>query len=179
MPADRADVHRNRETLLRSAAELFAARGSGIPLAEIAKHAGLGVGTLYRHFPSRSELVAATYQREIERLAVTDDLLGDHSGADALAIWLGRFVDFAEAKGAIADVLHAPSPTAQPSARADVIAAITAILGHGAQDGTLRDDVDADDVLFSTSGLWLGQDAPDWRPRAERLVRLIGDGLRR
>lgn len=179
MPADRVDVHRNREALLRSAAELFAAEGSGVPLAVVARHAGLGVGTLYRHFPGRAELVAATYEREIERLAVTDDLLDEHTGAEALALWLDRFVDFAEAKGAISDVLHSPALTPHPTARGRIVAAMTAILAQGAEDGTLRDDVDADDLIRATGGLWLDQDAPDWRPRAERLVRLIADGLRR
>jgi AcrR family transcriptional regulator len=178
LPDMRADARRNRAELLSSAAELFAAEGPDVPLATIAERASVGVGTLYRHFPTREALIAATYANEITQLGQVDAVLEHQTGADALVAWMGRFIGFARTKRALSEILHAPSSAPVPTARATIVEALSKILTAGAEDQSLRDDVDAEDVLRATAGLWTGSDQPDWDTRADRLSRLIIDGLR-
>jgi AcrR family transcriptional regulator len=177
-PAPRSDARRSRDALLRSGAKLLAARGAAVPMTEIAAHAGVGVGTLYRHFPDRAALVSAVYAREIERLGEIEPLLADATGAAALEAWLARFVAFGASKRALGDVLVASGAGPKPSARGVVLEALDALLAAGARDGTLREDVDGEDVLLALAGLWSAVEAPDWRTRAERLARLVLDGVR-
>jgi AcrR family transcriptional regulator len=174
----RADARRNRAELLRIAAELLATEGPDVPLAKIAGRASVGVGTLYRHFPRREALVAATYAHEIDQLGQVDALLEHGTAADALTAWMDRFMEFARTKRALSEVLHAPSSAPVPTARTTIVEALSRILRVGAQDGSLRNDVDAEDVLRATTGLWAGTDQPDWETRADRLTRLVIDGLR-
>jgi AcrR family transcriptional regulator len=175
----RADALRNRESLLRSAAELFTEEGSGVPLETVARHAGVGIGTLYRHFPTREDLVAETYRNEIAQLGEVEQLLDGHTAAEALSAWVGRFVDYARTKRALADLLHTLPAGKAPLARDTIVDALTAMLAAGARDGTLRDDMDAEDVLAALAGLWSTPAGPDWARRAERLGRFVVDGLRR
>lgn len=145
----------------------------------LAEHAGVGVGTLYRNFPTREALVAAVYADEIAQLGETDSLLASATAADALARWLERFIAFTRTKHAMYGLLHAPGSGPVPSARAEVTDALERILAAGARDGSLRDDVDAEDLLRAATGIWRTDNTrdPEWERRAHRLARLIVDGL--
>jgi AcrR family transcriptional regulator len=175
----RADARRNRESLLRSAAELFAEEGAGVPLEMVARHAGVGIGTLYRHFPTREALVSETYRNEIAQLGAVDELLAERNAADALAAWVARFVEYARTKRALADLLHAMPAQSTPAARDTIVGALEAMLAAGARDGTLRQDMDAEDVLNALAGLWSSPDGPGWAERAGRLGGFVVEGLRR
>jgi AcrR family transcriptional regulator len=174
----RADARRNRESLLRSAAELFAEEGPAVPLETVARRAGVGIGTLYRHFPTREALVSETYSNEITQLGEVDELLDGRPAADALAAWVARFVEYARTKRALADLLHAMPAQSTPAARDTVVGALEAMLAAGWRDGSLRQDMDAEDVINALAGLWSSPDGPDWAERAGKLGRFVVDGLR-
>ena len=153
--------------------------GVDVPLEAIAKDAGVSIATLYRNFATREDLVAATYQDEINQLADVEPLLDGHAGAEALASWVARFVEYAHTKRALADVLHSLPDEARPPARGVVIAAIERLLETGAIDGSLRTDMDAEDVLASLAGLWSFPGTTDRYERSVRLGRFVVEGLRR
>ena len=161
---------------MRAAADVFASRGAGAPLAAVADAAGVSIATLYRHFPDRTALVGEVYRREIAQLGDVGDLLATGTAADAMTTWTTRFVGFARTKHALGDILTG-SPAGKPSARTEVVAALEAILAAGAVDGSLRTDLSPDDVLALFAGLWQLPDGPDWAPRAERLASFVLDGL--
>jgi AcrR family transcriptional regulator len=171
----RADARANRAALLASAARLFADRGSDVALDVVARDAGVSIATLYRNFPNREELVAETYRREIDQLGEVD---AHGTGIDALRAWLARFVEFTRTKKALGDLVHAVPAGAGPPAREVILDALARILMAGADDGTLRDDRDADDVLALLAGFWVLPDGPEWSARAERLAAFVVDGLR-
>lgn len=172
----RADARANRAALLAGAARLFAEQGPDVPLEAVAREAGVSIATLYRHFPSREDLVAATYSAELAALGEID--LDDGTAADALGRWLARFVEYARTKRALGDLLHALPEGSHPPARDAIIDALTRILAAGADDGTLHTDRDADDVLALLAGLWTLPAGPRWGERADRLARFVLDGLR-
>ena len=174
----RADGNRNRQALLDSARELFEQQRGEVPMRLIADRAGVGVGTLYRHFPTREALVAAVYVREIAQLGEIDELLADGDAAAALDAWLARFIVFSLTKHAIYDLLHAAGSALVPSSRDTLVRTLERILAAGRADGSLRADADAEDVLRAMAGIWFDREQPDWEPRARRLGRLIVDGLR-
>jgi AcrR family transcriptional regulator len=176
----RADADRNRQALLQSARELFSHTAADPSMRALAEHAGVGVGTLYRHFATREALVAAVYADEIAQLGETDSLLAGRTAADALAAWFERFIAFTRTKHAMYDLLHAPGSGPVPSARTEVTNALARILAAGIRDRSLRDDVDANDLLRAATGIWRTNDThdPEWERRAHRLARLITDGLK-
>ena len=177
----RADGNRNRQALLDSARELFEQRRGEVPMRAIADRAGVGVGTLYRHFPTREALVAAVYVRDIAQLGEIDVLLAEGDAATALDRWLARFIAFSRTKRAIYDLLHeqdGAGSTPVPTSRGTIVSALEGILAAGRADGSLRADADAEDVLRAMSGIWFDREQPDWEPRVRRLGRLIVDGLR-
>jgi AcrR family transcriptional regulator len=149
-----------------------------VPLAAVARHAGVGIGTLYRHFPTREALVAETYRNEISQLGEVDALLAGRTAAEALTDWVARFVEYARTKRALADLLHALPPHSAPAARETIVGALEAILAAGARDGSLRRDMDAEDVINALAGVWSSPAGPDWERRATRLGRFVVDGLR-
>src|ERR1700684_122417 len=175
----RADADRNRQALIESGRELLSQSAADPSMRALAEHAGVGVGTLYRHFATREALVAAVYADEIAQLGETDSLLAGRTAADALAGWYERFIAFTRPKHAMYELLHAPDAGPVPSARAEVTNALATILAAGARDGSLRDDVDAEDLLQASTGIWRTDDTDDreWEHRARRLARLIVDGL--
>lgn len=181
-PAMRADAARNRELLLAAAVRAFAAEGSGATLDGIAKAAGVGIGTLYRHFPTRDALVEAVYRNELDRLCQAGTELRAELPADrALRAWMDRFVDYVITKRHLADTLHAlvacgGNPFARSRER--MVEAVGALLAAGAADGTLRTDVDAADVMVGTSAVCMAIADPDGRAQAGRLLDLLVDGLR-
>jgi AcrR family transcriptional regulator len=181
-PTLRADAQRNREKLLAAAADVFATEGTDVSLERIAKRAGVGIGTLYRHFPTRDALVEAVYRNEVALVCrAADELLADHEPGDALALWMDRYVTYAAAKRGIKSALH--SLTASNSdlfaeSRAQITGAIAKLVEAGVAAGTIRSDVDPEDVLLATGAIWNNLDAPDWEDRARRLLGLVMDGLR-
>lgn len=184
-PAQRADAARNRELLLAAAVRAFTTESAGGPaptLDRIAKDAGVGIGTLYRHFPNREALVEAVYRNELDRLcAAATELVGQLPADRALRAWMDRFVDYVITKKHLADSLHAlvacgHNPFARSRER--MVDAIRALQEAGVADGTLRPDVDAADVLVGTSGVCMAVADPEGRAQAGRLLDLLVDGLR-
>jgi AcrR family transcriptional regulator len=178
----RADARRNREKLLSAATELFSSTAiEDVTLEAIARQAGVGIGTLYRHFPSREALVEAAYRSEVDQLAgAADELLSAGRPADtALAEWMHRFVGYATAKRGMSSAMQTSAGYAQIASETGpkLAAAVTTLLDAGAADGTLRTDVDAADVLVAMNGVWRAIEEDD-AARAARLIGLLMDGLR-
>jgi AcrR family transcriptional regulator len=175
----RADARRNRERLLEVAAQAFARGGAEVALEGIAREAGVGIGTLYRHFPTREALVEAVYRNEVARLCdVTDDLLRSAPPDAALREWMGRFIAYLATKRGMIDALRALIASGGnpfEHTRARILDTLGALLRAGVEARALRADVQAMDVLASLSGVSLATTDPAQR---DRLLDLLMDGLR-
>ena len=151
-------------------------------LDAIAKDAGVGIGTLYRHFPTREALVEAAYRNELARLCdAVPGLLADLPPDQAMRMWMDRFVDYMTTKRDMADALRAVIASGgnpYSESRGRLITAVTTLLGAGAAAGTLRPDVEPGDVLTSLSGVSMATVGPEQRDRAGRVLDLLMDGLR-
>jgi AcrR family transcriptional regulator len=180
--APRADAERNRRLLLDAAQRAFTGHGEQVALERIAKQAGVGIGTLYRHFPTRAALVEAVYRNELARLQErADELLAERPPAEAMRIWMDRFADYVATKRGMADTLRAliaAGTITRSHTRAGLAAAIARMLDAGAAAGTLRNDVEPEDVLSSIVGVFLTTGAPEQRAQASRMLDLLMDGLR-
>jgi AcrR family transcriptional regulator len=178
----RADAQRNCDRLLDAAVQAFSQAGPDVTLDAIAKDAGVGIGTLYRHFPTREALVEAAYRNELARLCdAAADLLQTMPPDEATRTWMDRFIDYTTTKRGMADALRAliasgGNPYAQSRNR--LTAAITTLLQAGAAAGTIRSDVEPGDVLVSLSGVSLAAGEPTQRDQARRLLDLLMDALR-
>lgn len=178
----RADARRNRERLLEVAVQAFSQDGPEVTLESIARTAGVGIGTLYRHFPTREALVEAAYRNELARLCdAVPDLLATLPPDRAVRVWMDRFVDYMTTKRGMADALRlvvasGGNPFAQSRDR--MLGAVGTLLAAAADAGTIRGDVDPADVLTGLSGVSLAAGAPDQREQAGRLLDLLLDGLR-
>jgi AcrR family transcriptional regulator len=174
----RADARRNRDKLLAAATTAFAEAGTDASLEAVAKRAGVGIGTLYRHFPTREALIEAAYRNELERLTGSaPDLVAELEPDAALAEWMDRFVAYAAAKRGMKSALAAVGASHSDvfaGARRQLLDAIAPLLAAGVEAGTLRSDVDAEDVLRAMGAVWLVDDAE----QARTLLRLLMDGLR-
>jgi AcrR family transcriptional regulator len=178
----RADARRNRDALLASAAEVFAERGVDVSLEEIARTACVGIGTLYRHFPTREALIADVYRREVDQLCDgVDELLAELAPAQALEEWMRRFVSYVATKrgmaAALKSVVGADSDLFT-SSRAKINDAMARLVNAAVEAKTVRPDANPDDVLRAMSGFCLVSDQPGWQEQALRLVSLLVDGLR-
>lgn len=178
----RADAQRNRHRLLAAALQAFSSGEDTITLEAIAKRAGVGIGTLYRHFPTRDALVEAVYRNELDRLrASANELLAFRDPDVALRTWMDCFADYVADKRGMADALRAAVASGAISAsetRDSLTAAIKGLLNAGAAAGTVRGDVSAEDVLASLTGIFLASGAPHQREQAERMLNLLMDALR-
>lgn len=178
----RADARRNRDRLLDAAVRAFSADGPEASLDAIAKRAGVGIGTLYRHFPTREALVEAVYRNELEKLCdAAAGLLETTPPDEALRAWMDRFVGYMATKRELADALRAVivsggNPFAQSRDR--LTTAITTLLRAGATAGSVRADVRPGDVLASLSGITLAAGDPGRHDQAGRMLDLLMDGLR-
>ena len=174
----RADSARNRQLLIDTAKAAFADVGLNVSLEEIARRAQVGIGTLYRHFPNREALVEAVYRTELaEVAAAAERLLKRHPPKTALRRWMDRYASFVAAKRGMAESLHAmfDSGAMQPSQTRDSIAgAVDLLLRAGAADGSLRSDVQADDVVSSLIGIFLASGSPE---QTGRLLDLLVAGV--
>jgi len=178
----RADAQRNREQLLAAAVAAFAQEGPEVTLESIAKAAGVGIGTLYRNFPSREALVDAAYRSELARLCdAVPELLAGQSADKAMRAWMEMFLDYMTTKRGMSEALRqviASGGNPFAESRGRLLSAFGALLAAGAVDRTLRADLEPADVFASTSGVSLAAGAPDQREQAGRLLDLLMDGLR-
>jgi len=177
----RADAQRNIDALLQAALEVFAFSGVDAPVREIAEKAGVGIGTVYRHFPQRADLVAAVFRREIDACADAAPLLAaQNSPGDALAKWIHRYTAFIATKRGLAAALHSGNPAFEPLPAyfgARLLPAFQSLLDSAIAAGEVRADVTAGDLLNAVANLCSqahGED-PD---QAGRMVALLIDGLR-
>ena len=178
----RADARRNRERLLEEAVRAFSQDGPEVTLDSIARAACVGIGTLYRHFPTREALIEAAYRNELARLCdAVPDLLAELPADRALRAWMDRFVDYMTTKRGMADALRAVVASGGnpfTESRERLVGAVGALLAAGAADGGVRTDVDPADVLTGLSGVSLAAGAPEQRAQAGRVLDLLMDGLR-
>lgn len=178
----RVDAQRNRDRLLEVAVQAFSAGGPEPTLESIAAEAGVGIGTLYRHFPTREALVEEAYRSELARLCdAASELLAGLPADRALREWMDRFVAYMTTKRGMAEALRAViasggNPFAESRAR--LAAAVAVLLEAGSAAGVLRADAAAGDVLTMLSGVSLAAGEPSAREQAGRLLDLLMDGLR-
>jgi AcrR family transcriptional regulator len=177
----RADAQRSLDALLEAARAVFATSGVEAPVREIALRAGVGLGTVYRHFPQRSDLVAAVFRREIDACANAAPILAaENEPGEALAKWLQRYAAFISAKRGLAPALHSGDPafdTLPAYFQKRLLPALQTLLEAAAAAGTARPDIDADDLLRAVASLCMQayNAGPD---HARRMVALLVDGLR-
>jgi AcrR family transcriptional regulator len=179
----RADSIRNRELLIEAATQVFSAGGQQASLEAVAREAGVGIGTLYRHFPTRELLFEAVYRREVDQLSALAERLADEAApVDALRTWLHANVRLMATKKGMVEALqlvaHASSELKAYSFER-LTAALTLLLERGAAAGELRADVTADDLLRALIGIFYAERATDWRETSLRLVDVFVDGLRK
>ncbi len=178
----RKDAQRNREALLVAAAEAYGKRGVDAPLEDIAHSAGLGIGTLYRHFPTRDALNEAVYRREVEQLCNgVDGLLEQFRPADALAEWMRAFAVYVAKKRGMAVALKSalgPDNELFSYSHRRIRESLGTLVERSVGSGAIRPDVDAEDLLRAMSGICMATDSPGWSDRTGRLIDLLVDGLR-
>ncbi len=178
----RSDARRNREKLLAVAVTALSHSDGAVPLEAIAKQAGVGIGTLYRHFPTREALVEAAYRHEVDRLCAAVDELGPPMAPDAaLREWMQRFVDYVATKRGMAAALQSVVTSDSQlfaHTKRQIVAALDTLLGNAIAAGTIRADADADDVLRALRGVWLVAEEQHQEAQAGRLLDLLMDGLR-
>jgi AcrR family transcriptional regulator len=177
--AGRSDARRNRERLLESATAAFAnAQGQPVSLEAIARDAGVGIGTLYRHFANREALVEAIYRTELaEVAAAAEQLLKRHPPKTALRRWMDRYAGFVAAKRGMVESLTAifASGALEPSQTRDsIVGAVEMLLAAGVDDASLRADVQADDVVSSLIGIFLASGSPE---QTGRMLDLLVAGI--
>ncbi len=174
MPS-RKDARTNRERILTAAREAFAASSSA-SLSAIARQAGVGIGTLYRHFPSREALIVELYRHDIQHLIdLAPALAESHPPLEALRLWFGAVARYGQLKYGAAEIIHAA--TSDDEYYAPFVRAIAVLLDHGAADGSLKKNLDPEDVLLQLSALWRIDPERGGEARAARILGLIVDGL--
>ncbi|MBL1110924.1 TetR/AcrR family transcriptional regulator [Streptomyces sp. 110] len=177
-PRLRADAQRNRDRLLEVARAAFTA-GQTPTLEAVAREAGVGIGTLYRHYPTREALIEAVYRAERAQLCSrVEPLLAEHEPVTALRTWMDDYADFIATKRGMAETLKAitaEGTVASAHARANINGAVGTLIAAGAREGTLRADVRPDDIVSTLVGIFL---ATDDREQAGRMLDLLVDGLR-
>lgn len=178
----RADAQRNHERLLALAKAALRKSGGNISLDELAREAGLGIGTVYRHFPTRDALLEAVYRAEVNELANTAFRLSQtHPPVEALREWMKIFVDYIATKHLIAPALNSmvggPSQLFAESG-AQIKAAIEALVGRAVAAGEIRSDLEPFDLLRALVGVANVATSPDWEASAKRLVDILVAGSR-
>ena len=178
----RSDAQRNRERILEVAKEAFTRSGANTSLDDVAKEAGVGAGTLYRHFPTRDALLEAVYRTEVEKLAAAQQKFAETMPpVEALRAWMLLFVDYIAAKQIIAPALNTlvggPSKLYEGS-RAHIQGAIEALVKRAIKSGNIRRDLDPFDLLRALIGVSNVSSSPDWQQSARRLVDILISGSR-
>jgi len=175
----RADAKRNRDLLLAAARTAFTERGAEASLEDIARRAGVGVGTLYRHFPTRQDLVEAVYVEEVEALCRSAENAVDASGWDALVRWFDRFVEYVATKRALVDEMVATIGQDAPVFRAchdAIFRAGEPLLARAKAEGSVRPDIEFMDAIRIVSGVTMIRHATPEEIR--RVLAVALDGLR-
>jgi len=179
----RADAVRNRERVLEAAKVVFSAGGAEASLEAVARAAGVGIGTLYRHFPTREALFEAVYRREVQQLAdLAEQLKQDAKPIDALRQWMRSIVKFvATKKGMSAALTLAVDKNSKLfSSSADRLArTVGGLLDRAIAAGEIRDDISPEDLLRAVVGMCYMHDQPGWQTSVSRLVDVFVDGLRK
>ena len=179
----RADSARNRQLLIDAAKAGFAEIGLNVSLEEIARRAEVGIGTLYRHFPTREAVVEAVYRREVEQLAeAVPQLLENWPAAEALHKWMHLFVDYNATNRLIAPSLGAAAAKSSPLHTTSVeliTGAISTLVKRAIAGGDVRKDIDPSDLLRALVGVSYGNPDAGWQASARRLIDILMDGLRR
>ncbi len=178
----RADAQRNRESILEAAKEAFTRSGADISLDEVARQAGVGPGTLYRHFSGRDALLEAVYRTEVEKLAAAERRFAQTMPpVEALRAWMLLFVEYIAAKQIIAPALNTlvggPSKLFEATG-AQVKGAIHALVRRAVDSGDIRPDIDPLDLLRALVGVSNVASVPDWPQSARRLVDILILGSR-
>jgi AcrR family transcriptional regulator len=178
----RADAARNRERLLAVAVKTFA-QSTEVPLEDVARRAHVGIGTLYRHFPTRAALIEAAYRHEVAQLCAPVAARSSRRPAPeaALRAWMERFIQYVAAKRGMIDALRSvlsDDSELYAHSREQIIAALRSLLREAATSGAIRSDANAEDVLRALQGVWQVTSEPEWQDKARRLLNLLMDGLR-
>jgi AcrR family transcriptional regulator len=178
----RTDALRNRERILEAAKAAFTRSGADASLDEIAKEAGVGPGTLYRHFPTRDALIEAVYRTEVGKLAAAEKKFSESlTPLEALRAWMLLFVDYIATKHIIAPALNTfvggPSKLYEGS-RAQIQGAIDALVKRAIKSGGIRKDIEPFDLLRALIGVSNVSSTPDWQQSAKRLVDILITGSR-
>jgi AcrR family transcriptional regulator len=177
----RADAVRNRERVLEAAKAVFSAGGPDASLEAVAKRAGVGIGTLYRHFPTREALFEAVYRREVQQLGELAEQLKSEAGpVDALRRWLRSNVEFVATKKGMSAALALAVASSELSAYSfdRLTKAVGALLDRAVAAGEIRSDISPEDVLRALVGMCYLHDQPGWQASVLRLVDVFVDGLR-
>jgi AcrR family transcriptional regulator len=176
------EARRNRQNLIAAATKAFSSGAKRVPLEEIAKQAGVGIATLYRHFPTREALVEAVYRDHVERLRIgAQELLEVHPPAQALRLWMDLFAGWAETKHGMIDTLRVVISSGRlefDQMRAELVAVVRILLDAGVAAGDLRPDVDAETVAATLAGILSVAGEPHQHDQAARMLSLLADGLR-
>lgn len=176
----RADAARNREAVLEAATRIFSASPTEPSLRSIARQAGVGIATLYRHFPTRESLVDAVYRDQVQRLTSgAAELLGRTPPSEALRRWMDLFGDWLRTKHGMVGTLRSMVESGdlpQTETRVELLGAISTILGAGRDRGDLRPDISAEDVAASLLGIFTVTQGH--AEQTARLLDLLLDGLR-
>jgi AcrR family transcriptional regulator len=178
----RADAQRNRERILEIAKAAFTQSGAEVNMDQISKQAGIGPGTLYRHFPTRDALLEAVYRTEVEKLAAAERRFAETMPPiEALRAWMLLFVDYIAAKQIIAPALNTliggPSKVFEATGH-QVKGAIQALVKRAIESGDIRPDLDPLDLLRALIGVSNVASTPDWPQSAGRLVHILIAGSR-
>ena len=178
----RADALRNRERILEEAKKAFTREGDDISLEDVARQAGVGPGTLYRHFPTRDALLESVYRAEVTKLAEEQQRLSDSLPAlEALRSWMRLFVDYIATKKIIAPALNSivggPAEVYKASG-AQITEAIQSLVARAVASGDIRPDLEPLDLLRALVGVSNVASAPDWQESAKRLVDILLLGSR-
>jgi AcrR family transcriptional regulator len=178
----RADAQRNREHILEVAKQAFTRSGADTGLDDIAKQAGVGPGTLYRHFPTREELLKAVYRNELENLATAEEKFAETMPpVEALRAWLLMFVDAVAAKQIIAPALNmlvGDHKKVFEASYAQIHEALRRLVKRAVKSGDIRKDLDPVDLLRALIGVANVASSPDWQQSARRLVDILLSGSR-
>lgn len=175
----RADAARNRQRLVESARSVFAERGSEASMEEIARTADVGVGTLYRHFPKRIDLVEAVYREDVDGLVVTAAEVAGQDAWDGLRLWLEAFVRYAQSKRTMLTELHEAfekDPDLAVALRSKILGAVSSVLARAQAEGSARLDIDGADVMQLVGGMCMAKNAT--LAQNERLLTFVLDGIR-
>jgi AcrR family transcriptional regulator len=178
----RADAARNRERVLEAAKAVFSTGGADASLEAVARRAGVGIGTLYRHFPTREALFEAVYRREVEQLGdLAEQLKNEPRPVEALRRWLRSNVEFVATKKGMSAALTVAAQ-ASPKLRSYSFDRLTQaaglLLDRAIAAGEIRSDISAEDLLRTLFGMCMMHDQPDWQPNVLRLLDVFIDGLR-